>query len=388
MAKQQIQLPTSAPAPPPVPPPPTEYRRATQIMATPSPELRDIVPPLPPKRDSNESVNRGPVPSNNRGPPIPPLPPKQPSGYIPSFQLTGSEPDKAPNSRIAQSSYVSVSSRSPLPPHIRHRYSHELESPVSPMQAEPPKPLQNYQPQSSQVPYTPRQPSNVHPGGYFHPHAQPHRLPMQPQQPAQPKAAPPPIDLLTSSLDDIIPSSQAGAAPTEPPPIPPNPEKDALLHALSQMLVVQTHQAISSNENAVVSLRAQDTALRNAHSALMHEMQQVSELDAALDSNERVLRGAMHEAERVMQDARGRRKPEVDELLVCPTVVGSQLYATVAEEKACEEARLALGRLLDAGRIPVEVFVRQSRTLGREVYRKKALGRKIAKGMALDERKW
>jgi ESCRT-I complex subunit TSG101 len=96
----------------------------------------------------------------------------------------------------------------------------------------------------------------------------------------------------------------------------------------------------------------------------------------------------MVEAEKVMRDAAGRRRPEVDEVLVCPTMVGSQLYALVAEEKACGDARVALGRGLDKGRLPLDVFVKQTRSIAREEFLKKALIRKIAQGMGLDERAW
>ena len=89
-----------------------------------------------------------------------------------------------------------------------------------------------------------------------------------------------------------------------------------------------------------------------------------------------------------MRDAAGRRRPDVDEVVVCPTVVGSQLYNLVADMKACEEARGALGRGLDRGRVGLEIFVKQTRSLAREEFLKKALARKVARGMGLDERKW
>jgi ESCRT-I complex subunit TSG101 len=176
--------------------------------------------------------------------------------------------------------------------------------------------------------------------------------------------------------------------PMPVPPVPPNPQKDALLNALSQALVSQTNQIIASNTSATTSLEAQQFALRSAHAVLQAELEQLEQLDRALESNERILRGAMQEAEQVMRDASGRRRPEVDEILVCPTVVGGQLYTLVAEEKACEEARLALGRGLDKGRVGLEVFVKQTRTLAREEFLKKALIRKVAKGMGLDGERW
>jgi ESCRT-I complex subunit TSG101 len=172
------------------------------------------------------------------------------------------------------------------------------------------------------------------------------------------------------------------------PPIPPNPEKDALLHAVSQRLVAQTNRTVDSNKAAISPLLAQQTALRNAHSTLVAELDNLSQVSAALDTNERILRTATHEAEAIMRDAAGRRRPEVDEVVVCPTVVGSQLYNLVADFKACEEVRGALGRGLDGGRIGLEVFVKQTRSLAREEFLKKALARKVAQGMGLDERRW
>jgi ESCRT-I complex subunit TSG101 len=128
--------------------------------------------------------------------------------------------------------------------------------------------------------------------------------------------------------------------------------------------------------------------MAQAHASLHDEFARLEQLEGVLDTNERVIRGAMLEAERVMRDAEGRERPEVDDVLVCATAVGAQLYSLVAEERACAECRLALGRALDAGRIALEVFVKQTRSLAREEFLKKALVRKIAQGMGLDEKTW
>jgi len=77
--------------------------------------------------------------------------------------------------------------------------------------------------------------------------------------------------------------------------------------------------------------------------------------------------------------------PDVDEVLVAPTVVGGQLYALCAEERACADALFVLARALDKGRVGVDVFIKQTRSLAREQFLKKALIKKIAKGMALEE---
>ena len=137
--------------------------------------------------------------------------------------------------------------------------------------------------------------------------------------------------------------------------------------------MAQIRRTLESNQGAIPPLIAQQSALGAAHGELQRELEQLQHLDAILDTNERVLRGAMVEAEKVMRDAAGRRRPEVDEVLVCPTMVGSQLYTLVAEEKTCGDARVALGRGLDKGRVPLDVFVKQTRSIAREEFLKKAL---------------
>ena len=84
----------------------------------------------------------------------------------------------------------------------------------------------------------------------------------------------------------------------------------------------------------------------------------MQQLDAVLASNEHILKGAMVEADRAMDDARRRQAPDVDDVLVAPTVVGQQLYTLAAEERGIADALFVLGRALDKGRIMADVFVK------------------------------
>lgn len=59
-----------------------------------------------------------------------------------------------------------------------------------------------------------------------------------------------------------------------------------------------------------------------------------------------------------MEDARRRRAPDVDDVLVAGTVVGGQLYGVVAEERGIGEVLFVLGRGLDRGRVGVDVFLK------------------------------
>ena len=59
----------------------------------------------------------------------------------------------------------------------------------------------------------------------------------------------------------------------------------------------------------------------------------------------------MHGADKVLEDAKHRKVPNADEVLVAPSVVAGQLYQLVAEERAIEESRGLLAKALDRGRI-------------------------------------
>jgi len=93
----------------------------------------------------------------------------------------------------------------------------------------------------------------------------------------------------------------------------------------------------------------------------------------------------MREADRVISSAGTRSVPGVDEVLVAPTVVGGQLYDLCAEEGALADALFILGRGLDKGRLGCDTFVKQTRSLAREQFLKKALIKKISRGMGLEE---
>lgn len=93
----------------------------------------------------------------------------------------------------------------------------------------------------------------------------------------------------------------------------------------------------------------------------------------------------MHDADRVLEDAKRRKVPDVDDVLVAPTVVAGQLYGAVAEQRAIEDCRAVLGKALDRGRVGSGVWARQTRSLAREEFLKKALVKKIGRGMGLVE---
>jgi ESCRT-I complex subunit TSG101 len=94
----------------------------------------------------------------------------------------------------------------------------------------------------------------------------------------------------------------------------------------------------------------------------------------------------MEECERVISNAKEKRQPNVDEVLIAPTMVANQLWTLVAEEQGCREGMYILQKGLMRGRISGSDFVKQMRGLGRECFLKMVLARKCARGMGLETR--
>ena len=385
--------------PPAVPPKPG---RSTNVA-------QDRPPPPPPK------PFEGPQPQVNSRPPLPPQPERQ----VRDGRFQGIQPNhyiSNPNDTQRMRQYGSRNdSQSPdqnnwQPTHQQSPDAHGLNS-FSPHSS-----INMYQPNSSQEPgvhhnYQGPPPPPL-PGGaqrhgstssqplqrqyptnypyqgqnYQQP---PRQIPtFQQQQLQQPRIPKPPEDLLSSPFDNPLPlNSQPSDIPA--PPIPSNPEKDALLSAISQTLTQQLHSTLTSHATALPPLRAQRTALESTLRNMQQEHQALTSLQSLLSSNEAILHTAMRDADACIENAKHRTVPPVDEVLVAPTVVGEQLYNLVAEERACEEARAVLGRALDKDRIGADAWVKHVRGLAREEFLKKVLIKKCAKGLGLrEEERW
>ncbi|KAM7223026.1 ESCRT-I component [Rhypophila decipiens] len=371
--------------PPPVPPlPPDLAPRPATHAHTPVQVARLRPPPPPPKPGAPAELAQPPprpppVQSPPAGPPVPPHP----------SNMGGSQYQYAPENRTPQPQPTPprpsrYDSAPPLPPA-------ELQARSQPMSPQP-GPAQNpihsppYQgpPQPAGFPAQPgyadpRRSSVYHqPQPYGTPPPNWQQLPPPVQSTPQPKPPPPP-DLMDDDLALSIPPASTVAAP----PIPPNPEKDALLHQLAQTLHAMRQQARSQNESSLMGLQAQRNAMQAAADKLQAESAQLSQLSALLNSNTAILQDSLRKADGVIESSAQLPEPDIDELLVAPTVVGNQLYELVAEERALADAIHILGRAVERGRIGPAEFARMTRSLAREWYLKKALVRKIDVGMGL-----
>lgn len=152
---------------------------------------------------------------------------------------------------------------------------------------------------------------------------------------------------------------------------------------LAQTLASMRQNSRQQNESSMAGLQAQRNAMLSVLPSLQSEMGQLTQLSNVLNSNTAILHEALHKADGVIEGSRSHPAPDIDELLVAPTVVSNQLYMLVAEERALGDAIFMLGRAVEKGRIPPTVFAKMTRSLAREWYLKKALVRKIGMGMGL-----
>lgn len=389
--------------PPPIPPlPPGMGPSRTPSHFIPQPATAAPPPQLPPKLGAGEQ------PPQTAGryqspPPLPPLPPKGHDPRQPSISSQMGIPNPAAGAPGKFTPRAPIHAGHPTSPEVPQGMTpHRATSgPISPIGA----PQQAYftrhaEPPGSQFP--PQQlfqrPSSQQPGPPYPEHS-PRPLNYQRPPPAAPAPKTEAPDLLTSPFELELPSF----TPTGPaPPIPPNPEKDALLHAISQTLAETLRTQAAQSDTAAQSLVSQTRSLQKAMVTLQGEVAALNSFHTTLQTNTATLQQSIHRADATIADAQTRSTsvtpsgptnlsetpsglPPIDDVLVAPTVVGKQLYDLVAEEQGLQHALYALQAALVRGVIGVDLWSRHTRGLAREAFLKRALIRKIGRGMGLEE---
>ncbi|KAI8623165.1 UEV-domain-containing protein [Xylariaceae sp. FL1651] len=396
ISRQQLQpaqqQSTTSPTPPPVPPLPPDMARPSP-QPTLSSHAGDQRPPPPPPKGSDLPQVVSSQAARSDGPPLPPLPNEMrhhPSPYNASQPRHQASPlnrlsryDTAPPLPPQQSQ-----AKAPLPTHTQAQ--------ALPQAYAQSPPDAKYHGQQQQSVYSQEMPSATYqqpqdqrrpsyglgatgPPSYGDgppPSWQP--APQQPPPQPNPKAPPPP-DLMDEPLILSLPSPSN----LPPPPIPPNPEKDALLRQLASTLYAMRQRTRQQNESSLAGLAAQRAAMLTALQNLQNDLAALTPLSSLLASNTTILQSSLKEADAVINHGKTQKPPAIDNLLVAPTVVGNQLYDVVAEERALGDAIFVLGRAVERGRISPAVFAKTTRSLAREWYLKKALARKIGRGMGL-----
>ncbi|KAK4985528.1 Suppressor protein stp22 of temperature-sensitive alpha-factor receptor and arginine permease [Elasticomyces elasticus] len=420
LSKQQQQQyrqgrpPQAAPLPPAPPPPPKQQEGDTRMA-----ELASGGPPRKPPKPSEIPATPTPRPDDQQliarnGPPLPPLPQEQQQWKFQSVQeefQRGAAAPPRPSSERSSQRHGSLRASGgpplpPLPPHVQRQYYYQDQrddGPVSPISPNrdghielptsrhslplPPairsgysqqngqqqtyiqQPQHQYQTPPSTQPYPPHQQG-------FYPQSLPQQAPGPPQ---------PPPDLLSDPFEITLPTTQAATStPGSAPPIPPNPEREHLLHAISQAMYAQLIQTLDRNAATLAPLQAQHAALLAAQSRMQSELQQLQQLDTVLSKNEEILHNTISAADHIIATSKSRPPPNIDDILIPPTVVSQQLWNLMAEEAGLKEARWVLSRAVDEGRVGGETFIKLTRSLAREEGRVKMLGRKVAKGLGLE----
>ncbi|KAL9114397.1 MAG: hypothetical protein Q9227_001478 [Pyrenula ochraceoflavens] len=398
-----------APHPPPRPPLPNELQRSSPHLQNQTMGVQSPPPPPPKPSSAQQNPPRADVSTPNRYDAPPPLPNK-PSSVSGTPQENGhavgsfNAPQRSTSLRqsvTTQQMQRSAEPQYPQGPYTDPRFvpPRQQEHPVlSQPSISSPQPQRPFSISSSSPPVPPlRQPSNATTSQQPYPTNQTY-MPQGSQQAfssrpdqvnktqslAQPK--PQPLDLLSSPFDVSLPttSSQIPA-----PPVPRNPEKDALLSHVSRILTQTLHQKVSQNGSALAPLYAQSTALSTALSNLNSEISHLNQIQGTLQSNIATLHSSLASADQAISSAQSRSAandlPTIDEMLVPPTVVAKQLYDVVCDERGIEAALWALQTALGRGRISIDGWAKRSRELAREGFRKRWMARKIGRGMNLIE---
>lgn len=154
------------------------------------------------------------------------------------------------------------------------------------------------------------------------------------------------------------PLSPAATPQTAPPTPPPNPEKDRLIGAVVAQLHSRAETAVARTASSLDDIGAQREALLAAETHLERERAELSRITDVCDKDEAILRERIAMAQDVIWDAGKREAPDIDKVVVAPTVVHSQLYDLVTEDMAIEDTIYILGKALDRERIGLDVFLK------------------------------
>ncbi|KIW93665.1 uncharacterized protein Z519_06270 [Cladophialophora bantiana CBS 173.52] len=411
---------THAPPPPPPKHPsqggiPTPTPTSPGIPTTSSrPGRYDAPPPLPPPPPQAQGPGQRPQQPYGNG-----NIQRPPSGanFLPqrSSSLRQSMSPQTPyhqqhqHPRAAYELLQSSYSPQPPPPGQTQQYPPSQPPPVmtsaqgqspgqAPDRARPPPPDQfsqmppaasaSFQGQPRERPISQQYPASYAQQSPQQPHSQPQQQYQPAPQPPAPKPAPAP-NLLDSPFDIPLPAPNLQSAHNIPaPPIPVNPEKEALLTHLSHLLTTSLHQQISQNNSALAPLASQYAALQSTASTLTGELSNLKALHATVSNNISLLQSSLTKADQAITLAHARAAkndiPHVDEMLTAPTVVARQLYDSACEERGIEAAILALQEGFVRGRVGSEVWARRTRELAREGFKRQWMVEKIGRGVGLD----
>ncbi|KAF3233523.1 hypothetical protein TWF192_002101 [Orbilia oligospora] len=423
------QQPADQATPPPPPPPKAEPRHQSpaaysytttphlftpQNQSTPQPVASPPLHPSPPQNNIN---------NHNQGPPErPALPQKlpreepRPAYPIPSpaYQQTPPQPPPVPPlpSPIRNSAIGSPGPRSPPPPPPHSPY-HQQQHHITPPPPLPAHPQHGWHPQQQQQQQQPPPPSQIHrlsgqyePLNRFPSVNQPQQRPISihgypPQQlssagpsnlnptatklPQRSQSQRKPFNILDA--DDDNPSSLLPSPATSklavPPPLPPNPEKDRLINEIAKILQQKADAASAKTMASLEQTASQAEAMAKTEAYMERERIELIRINDVCEKDQRILNERIGMADELIREVRDREAPNIDAVVVAPTVVHNQLYELVTDDMAIEDTIYVLGKALDKERITLDVFLKHTRALAREQFMKRALVKKISRQIGM-----
>ncbi|PWY99571.1 UEV-domain-containing protein [Testicularia cyperi] len=368
--QQQQQQQRGPPPPPPPAPSPQQQQQQQQVHQTPP-----AVPPMPSqysqRRDSWQSP-ASPHPYDQRPPAVPPVPSTH-SQSIESWHSTAS-----PTQQYHRGP--------PAVPHVPSQHPQSVDSwrpspsPSSQFQSIPPaaSPVPGPQPSDAWRPAGPPVPK---------PETKRQSLP----------AAAVGFSLLDEDNDasgmlqdgyerggasrpDLNGAAPSGSA-VAPPPRPPNPELLAMHDRLFAKIDARLSTLSSTLEGSNQQLQVLASDLDRGAPAIEDEMSRLRAVrDVCRSTGDRLEETVTQTRERIAF-LKGKEEPDPDSMVLATSIVGNQLVELVAEDNAIEDTLYQLGRALNAERIDLDRFLKQTRMLAREQFMKRALAHKISEGM-------
>ncbi|KAK6332494.1 hypothetical protein TWF730_004160 [Orbilia blumenaviensis] len=428
-ANQPAAAEHAATASPPPPPPPKADPRQQSPAAysyTTTPHLF-----LPQNQAAPQPVASPPQNNNHHNPPPPDRPalpqklPREeprPAAYpvpSPAYQQTAAPPPPPPPPPVppipSPIRNAALESRSPPPPphspyhhpspppviHPQHGWHSPPPPPQIPLQSHPHRlsgqldpinrfPIINHQINLNQRPMSihgyPTQPSNLNPQQQQQ-QLQPLQQPLQPSKlPQRSQSQRTPINILDDDngiTPSKIPSSSTPSSSTIPPPLPRNPEKDRLITQISQILQQKAEAAASRTAASLEQTTSQAEAMAKTEAYMERERIELIRINDVCEKDQRILNERIAMADELIREVAGREAPNIDGVVVAPTVVHNQLYELVTDDMAIEDTIYVLGKALDKERITLDVFLKHTRALAREQFMKRALVGKISRQIGM-----
>ncbi|UTT92209.1 hypothetical protein NDA17_004088 [Ustilago hordei] len=204
--------------------------------------------------------------------------------------------------------------------------------------------------------------------------------------PPGPITAPKPkgINLLDeddASSSSTPPTLTSASGPVPPPPRPINPELLALHDRVYNKLTSRLSTLSNTLSFTNSRLELLSTDLDRGLPAIEDEMSRLRAVRDVCQTTGDRLSISVNEISESIRNLQAREEPDPDSMVLATSIVGNQLVDLVAEDNAIEDTLYHLGRALNAERIDLDRFLKQTRMLAREQFMKRALAMKISDGM-------